>query len=222
MGYRSKKDGEWKTLVIGGELSVDRGSGKDGTVTVTFRLDTSGLVQAFSQMGVTAREMQRRMKTLFDATPYLLHPRYERLFDRWPARDGDGSLIGWRYWDLDHLRSQLRSPVQQTMWTGPVLRADGWSEEDAVRGAVGVHAAVSPAYLPRIPGRGFDWTNVYGRVRGSGRYVVGDRGWRAEVVTIDRLYLPRDHWSLRDELADRYQCTVRPVARCFEEYVPIE
>jgi len=56
-----------------------------------------------------------------------------------------------------------------------------------------------------------------GRVRGSGRYVAGTKGWRAEIVTVDRLYIPRqsaaNHACTRRLLEERYQCVVRPAPR---------
>lgn len=140
-------------------------------------------------------------------------------------RAADGGLVGWRVWVLDTWRTYkytdqgpepvrdvqtfLVSPHRGTTWNGPTLSAEVWSDEAAVEGHAGIHAALRPE-----PIQGtlcFSAMNtVTGRVRGYGRYVLGTRGWRAERVVIDYLRVPADVYDeVRGPLSERYQCDIR-------------
>lgn len=104
------------------------------------------------------------------------------------ARDEFGSLLGVRYFRItDSLH--LQSPSQGTIWDSAVLNAVGWSDDNAVRGSVGIHAAwpaMGANSFPVIDAGG----QVIARVRGQGKYVMGKEGWRAERVIVDTVYLP--------------------------------
>lgn len=119
------------------------------------------------------------------------------------ARDVFGSLLGVRYFRLtDHL--MLQSPAQGTVWEAEVLHADHWSDESVVRGVYGIHAAWPSMGSDVKPVIDFEDSHVVAHVRGQGRFAAGKMGWRAEIVIVDTVYLPRAVWPHRRRLEKRY------------------
>lgn len=111
------------------------------------------------------------------------------------ARDDYGALLGVRCFDLTK-DFRLTSPVQGTVWDSSVLTAVEWKEDGAVRGECGIHAAWPPRYWTAEPEIDCDGnTNIIACVRGMGRFVAGEEGWRAEKVIVDRVFLPVSLWN---------------------------
>lgn len=80
----------------------------------------------------------------------------------------------------------LCSPLQKTHWAGPLLLADKWSNESAVRGIAGIHACWpwTPLELLRM----WKTNHCIVEVRGFGDTVQGDLGWRAERVILHAIH----------------------------------
>jgi hypothetical protein len=114
------------------------------------------------------------------------------------ARLPDGGLVGVRTLRvLDDGR--LQSPQRQTVWTGPSLTAQTWTDTGALRDECGVHAIWPGRADPRnqinlllerirqyrgcVP----DCLAV-GVVAGYGRYVAGEDGWRAEQQVLQAVF----------------------------------
>lgn len=117
------------------------------------------------------------------------------------ARDAFGSLLGVRIFRMANC--WLYSPAQGTPWESSVLRAPTWDEQQAVRGTCGIHAAWPPRSLkvvPKIDTVAITHQNVFASVRGQGRFVAGEEGWRAEEVIIDTVYLPFEQLQNRNLL----------------------
>jgi hypothetical protein len=112
-----------------------------------------------------------------------------------PAADMPDTL-GWRVWNWDG--RVLVSPIQGTPWHEPSLRAEQWSDSDAVRGVAGIHARRMPCDWRRIDARSFPEAggDVHGIVERFGRYVLGTEGWRAEWVVIRELMAPNTKTAL--------------------------
>lgn len=104
---------------------------------------------------------------------------------------GTGELVGWRLFLVDDRTGTLRSPYMGTVWHEPELRAATWSRHDAVRGHAGIHAWWPAADGGPPAAALVEWVwqlgLVLAEVRGSGRYVAGTDGWRAEVVRVVRV-----------------------------------
>jgi hypothetical protein len=117
--------------------------------------------------------------------------------------------LGWRAWRWDPSQRCLVSPHQGTPWPQAELRTAVWSDEDAVRGAVGIHARRMPRDW-----RGAAWPDagsmegpsptqllVTGVVERYGRYVLGRTGWRSEWVMVRALRAPSTEIGLALEHA---------------------
>jgi len=128
------------------------------------------------------------------------------------------ALVGWRAWKLDLKKMALRS--QNSFFSDdekhllrpcvPMVAACGKSEGNMV----GRATVFDPAgELPAIPKHEVpaefctcgvyakdtleevidnDYSGIYGQVYGWGRYVRGDKGWRAQYAYPKRFYLTRD------------------------------
>lgn len=110
------------------------------------------------------------------------------------AKDDFGYLLGVRYFKLSE-DFHLVSPHQKTVWESNVLTATAWNDDEAVRGKAGIHAAwptKSGRVTPRIDFeiKDVEQITLIAKVRGLGRFVTGETGWRAEKVIIDTMYLP--------------------------------
>ena len=93
----------------------------------------------------------------------------------------------------------LVSPMQRTPWHEASLRAEQWSDSDAVRGVAGIHARRMPCDWRRVDPRSFPEIgrcDVHGIVERFGRYVLGTEGWRAEWVVIRELMAPDSKTAL--------------------------
>lgn len=164
---------------------------------------------------------------LIDASPEKLEIMKKHRHRRQTLRARDGALVGYRCWKLsaevvDGERGYyLRSPHRSTLWTGPTLVADNWTNDSAVRGVAGIHALYRRERSDLEQLLRFVW----GRVRGYGDYVQGSDGWRAEIVVVDKLWLPSVIClsngcvlipqlalsygiSIPERLEDRYGCKV--------------
>jgi len=113
------------------------------------------------------------------------------------APDPDApDTLGWRGWRFDG--EVLISPTRGTRWCDNTLRAERWSDSDAVRGLGGIHAR----RLPRDWGQAdpsvtdIGRCDVHGIVERFGRYVLGTEGWRAEWVVIRELMAPDTETAL--------------------------
>lgn len=111
--------------------------------------------------------------------------------------------LGWRGWNWNG--GVLVSPMQRTPWHEPSLRAEQWSDSEAVRGVAGIHARRMPFDWRRVDPRSFPEIgrcDVHGIVERFGRYVLGTEGWRAEWVVIRELMAPNTKTALA--LLERY------------------
>jgi hypothetical protein len=110
----------------------------------------------------------------------------------------DGSLVGWRVWNL--VDDILLSPQQGTAWERPVMVAHHFPESARVRNVGGLHAEWGINCLS-------DHARVIGEVRGYGRTESGPEGWRSEEMVVVRLFVvtrPWDDSAHQGELEDRY------------------
>jgi hypothetical protein len=123
------------------------------------------------------------------------------------ARDEYGALVGVKFFNVtgDY---RLTSPVQGTVWNSSVLSAHSWDESEALRGVCGIHAAWPPRTWKRVPMIDSSSTdNVVAVVRGLGKFIAGEEGWRAEKVIVDRCFLPQSlysRWRVLKRLAKLY------------------
>lgn len=136
------------------------------------------------------------------------------------VRLADTPLAGYRFWDLEGRPGRfgvwwpwthptLVSPATGAEWNGPVMRADqppGWTLRGSGIYAMNRATAEGCTYLASA----MDML-VLGEVQGMGRCVVHERGWRAGVVRIIRLFVhPRAvQPGLLRRLRARYRCEVR-------------
>lgn len=109
--------------------------------------------------------------------------------------------LGWRAWKWNC--GTLVSPIQFTPWLTNELRVENWSDDEAVWGAAGIHARRMPKDWTTLdwPGPGDGPEIVTGIVERFGRYVLGDKGWRAEWVIIRALRAPSTEIGLALEAA---------------------
>jgi hypothetical protein len=134
-----------------------------------------------------------------------------RPLPRWLRPDPkQPDTMGWRAWVWHPGIKMLVSPHQYTPWTVDRLIAERWSDEDALRGAAGIHARLVPKHW-KIIGWPDDESSsglddkpelVTGIVERFGRYVLGTEGWRAEQVVIRELMAPSTEIGLA--LEQRY------------------
>ena len=120
---------------------------------------------------------------------YQQQRKWEEAQERAMAVDPDApDTLGWRGWNWQE--GVLVSPLQHTPWHDATLKAEQWSDEEAVRGAAGIHARRMPKDWLRFAGKWFPEIgrcDVHGLVERFGRYVLGTEGWRAEWVMIREL-----------------------------------
>lgn len=142
-----------------------------------------------------------------------------------PTRKATKPFIGYRAWYLsaDGDGAALRSVMSDFKWLGPVSRADGkpspwdpWKSYEGQSGeqVFGIYAYDKPQEAIGLTGE------VYGRVSLSGTVVVHERGYRAEVATIQQIVLhpsmlyeykevcEEKGITIKESLAERYQCPV--------------
>lgn len=101
---------------------------------------------------------------------------------------------------------EVLSPHHRTVWPGAQLDALGWADEDAVRGKGGIHAIWLPGLEEENaaleewgwyrPSNADEFTVL---LKGWGRSVMGDVGWRAEHVRLQHIISPprRNTYKLR-------------------------
>lgn len=141
----------------------------------------------------------------------------------------DWQLIGWSGEGKEQLpivRPVLHSTNQEFTWDGPVTHADhppgGEANNHYGLYAVGVEERFEGNFATYVKSG-----SVWGEVALSGLVVEGERGYRAETVTIRRLWVGgstrinfyiEPFSRLAQLLADRYQCDVaeHPVAPYIE------
>lgn len=147
-------------------------------------------------------------------------------------------LIGWRAWSAkigDDGRYCLWSPRFETQWEGPTLNlgvvlADNnflvvAFELGHGHPSVGLHAArdretvtaymMEFDYLKSSPFEPRELCHQYavvGQVECFGSIAEHTDGWRAQAMTIQRLYIPVEDAKLRADLEARYQCDVEVTA----------
>jgi hypothetical protein len=138
--------------------------------------------------------------------------------------------FGWRYWAWSPSRQILCSPMYRAVWRTGELRALNWyarEQVSAMRNHAGIHAVLAPVewwdaedseIIPSgDPVKGYscsveegigeraDWTSdeisITGLVERFGRYLLGERGWRAEIVFIRELLAPNTEIGLQLEEA---------------------
>ncbi len=119
-----------------------------------------------------------------------------------------GEYVGWKGWKfVDGPQPMLSSPSYALVWEGPTARAH---TKPTNQNSAGIYALAELDL-----GAGY-FDEVYGRVALSGDVVPGDRGWRAEVATIQELwiqdlagrYMHMCSCQVTKALAERYQCNV--------------
>src|SRR5689334_22721156 len=70
-----------------------------------------------------------------------------RPLPRWMRPDPKQSdTLGWRSWVWNEGVEMLVSPHQMTAWPTTELIAEHWSDQDALRGAAGIHARLVPKH----------------------------------------------------------------------------
>jgi hypothetical protein len=124
-----------------------------------------------------------------------------------PVRQSAVPIYGWRTWEIED--DVLASVTMGTRWEGPVLRADGPPDDHNPHAHGGTHGIYSYRTARQALNYG-SGVQVVGRIVLSGRVVRHTEGFRAEVATMDRLYVPpRAYRRGRIKaLRDRYQCPV--------------
>jgi hypothetical protein len=139
------------------------------------------------------------------------------------------TIYGWRYWAWSPSRKTLCSPMYRSIWRHGELRALNWKTEDRpgqLRDVCGIHAVIAPVEwwnaqdgeiqacgeplsacgckrddigetAPKVD----DEISITGLVERVRRYVLGERGWRAEWVVIRELLAPTTEIGLDLEQA---------------------
>jgi hypothetical protein len=130
--------------------------------------------------------------------------RWREAQQRAMAIDPDApDTLGWRAWSWQS--GVLVSPLRRTQWQDGTLKAEQWSDQEALRGEAGIHARRMPKDWVRVDARRFPEIgrcDVHGIVERFGRYVLGTEGWRAEWVVIRELMAPDTKTALA--LMQRY------------------
>ena len=131
-----------------------------------------------------------------------------------PRRKSVIPFTAYRAWYL--LGGKLQSVTADCTWDGPVLRSGGkpddkdpmssmWGscERNPSHGIYAFKKQTDAIYTAKTDG-------VIGEIDLSGKVVVHESGYRAEIATIKRLLVMPGAWKegLLEELADRYQCDV--------------
>jgi hypothetical protein len=118
--------------------------------------------------------------------------KWQEAQQRAMAIDPDApDTLGWRGWHWQ--QGVLVSPLRRTRWHDATLKAEQWSDDQAVRCAAGIHARRLPKDWLRVDARWFPEIgrcDVHGIVERFGRYVLGTEGWRAEWVVVQELMAP--------------------------------
>lgn len=104
------------------------------------------------------------------------------------------NTLGWRTWIWDRKHKCLKSPSQGTLWHGPDLIADNWIQAEVVRGHGGIHACRLPRGDWKTANKPHDMPGgiVVGTLERYGKFVLGEVGWRAEMVVIRELLVPNE------------------------------
>lgn len=118
----------------------------------------------------------------------------------------------------------LRSPVRETVWRGPILRAPAPPAlydlaDPRSRGRTDRHHGIYAHSTPEwgdfskscCCGLGHNDRPAIGQVEGWGRVVLHERGWRAQNVRIRALLLHpemMDERTVVDDLSRKYDCLV--------------
>jgi len=172
------------------------------------------LIAERAEMGATPMwQVERGFVELsprsFSARRAVRHVARDRMQSRTRRglRAPDGGLWGVREFSIGG--GKLISPIMKTVWERPALVANTFDDSTEVKGAAGIHAC-----WPAWPHACRDYSAaVYGLVRGYGRTVQGDNGWRAERVIIEALLVrSRD---LEKELRRSYP-------EALVHYIPID
>lgn len=127
------------------------------------------------------------------------------------ARDRSGAALGWRYWDVvwtDAGGVELCSPVQHDTWH-PGAHASACASCDAprMRCTCGLYAyGWLDHALPNWPGS----SRILGIVRGWGRVVLHELGWRSQFAQPLLLVLSDPFRVAVGSLSSRYECDVLP------------
>jgi hypothetical protein len=107
------------------------------------------------------------------------------------------ALVGWRIWKVNAeekaLQSQNFFQTVDTLWRPdmPFTASCGLGHNHAVPAEFcqcGIYAKDDLETL-----EGMEYAGVYGQVYGWGRYVRGDKGWRAQYAYPKRFYLTRNY-----------------------------
>jgi hypothetical protein len=104
----------------------------------------------------------------------------------------DGMIVGLKALRWKH--GALYSPTYGTRWDSCVLKAKYWSNQDALRGMTGIHAAWPTVDRRKLPTELWGYLHyhdqgVIAELVGWGQCVVGDIGWRAETVMLRKIYV---------------------------------
>jgi hypothetical protein len=91
---------------------------------------------------------------------------------------GAPNTLGWRGWRF------ARSPVQRTPWYEHMLRAEEWSDSDAVRGQAGIRARLVSNDWRRV-----DPSQRDGIVERFGRYSLTPRRECLDIAPMQRQHL---------------------------------
>ena len=128
-------------------------------------------------------------------------------------RDRSGAALGWRFWDVtwtDHGGVALCSPVQHDTWHpgAHAARCPTCAEACRLCCTCGLYAYADIGdALPNWPGRS---TLVLGIVRGWGRVVLHETGWRSQYAQPLLLVLSDPFRVAVASLTSRYECDVLP------------
>ena len=128
-------------------------------------------------------------------------------------RDRSGAALGWRFWDVawtDHGGVALCSPVQHDTWHpgAHAARCASCAEASRLHCTCGLYAyAKAEDALPNWPGAS---SLVLGIVRGWGRVVLHEWGWRSQYAQPLLLVLSDPFRVAVPSLTARYECDVLP------------
>lgn len=165
------------------------------------RVTSTGKVSFLSPVS----QLQRGLLKISEALPKLPDPSFPK-------------TMGWRAW-LWHKRTKyLYSPQQRTLWAEAELRVDKFDNSKTQDGVPGIHAQIVPvgwrtlkndyAVCPPdrevahlIPRTQNPWVPVVGIAERFGKFVQGEKGWRAEWVFIRKLVAPTPDIGLELERA---------------------
>ncbi|MEY2474946.1 MAG: hypothetical protein QOG87_261 [Actinomycetota bacterium] len=136
------------------------------------------------------------------------------------ARDRSGAALGWRFWDVawtSHGGVVLTSPVRFDPWHpgAHAARCPACRRSPQMGCRCGLYAYGSLGAA--LPEWGLDSSRVLGLVRGWGRVVLHELGWRSEFAQPLLLMLSDPFRVAVGSLGARYECEVLPFGTVIDQ-----